>query len=99
MTQDAEDTRIPLNTLARIFEVAVFEHDDTRITEQALELSSEYLRMFVREALLRANEDRENPKDGDNLKNGTNIVQNQLIGDVLDTQHLENIAGLLVLDF
>ena len=94
-----EETRIPLNTLARIFETAAFEHKETKITEQALELSSEYLRMFVREAILRANEDRENPKEQDKVKGDNGIVQNQLIDDVLDTQHLENIAGLLVLDF
>lgn len=96
MTQ--QETKIPLDTIARIFETAVFEHTDTRITEQALELSSEYLKMFVREAILRANEDRENPKDVQ-LKNSDGLVQNQLISDVLDTQHLENISGLLLLDF
>lgn len=96
MTEE-EETKIPITTLSRLFQTAVFEHDDTRITQQTLELSSEYLKMFIREAILRANEVRENPKDATE-ENGA-ALQNQLISDVLDTQHLEEIAGLLVLDF
>lgn len=98
MTSEQE-TKIPITTLSRLFQAAVFEHDDTRITQQTLELSSEYLKMFIRESILRANEARENPKDAENKDEGANVLQNQLISDVLDTQHLEEIAGLLVLDF
>jgi hypothetical protein len=90
-----EETKIPLTTLKRLFQTAVFEHDDTRITEQALELSSEYLRMFIREAVLRANEARVGTSNDDD--NG--VVTEQLVSDVLDTQHLDEIAGLLLLDF
>lgn len=98
MTEE-EETKIPITTLSRLFQTAVFEHDDTRITQQTLELSSEYLKMFIREAILRANEVRETPKDAIGEDNGAAALQNQLISDVLDTQHLEEIAGLLVLDF
>ncbi len=94
-----EETKIPITTLSRLFQTAVFEHDDTRITQQTLELSSEYLKMFIREAILRANEVRENPKDIEEKETDGAALQNQLISDVLDTQHLEEIAGLLVLDF
>ncbi len=55
--------------------------------------------MFIREAILRANEVRENPKDIEGKETDGAALQNQLISDVLDTQHLEEIAGLLVLDF
>ncbi|CCH44204.1 hypothetical protein BN7_3763 [Wickerhamomyces ciferrii] len=93
-----EETKIPITTLSRLFQTAVFEHEDSKITQQTLELSSEYLKMFIREAILRANDVRENPKDAIN-KGDSDALQNQLIGDVLDAQHLEEIAGLLVLDF
>lgn len=80
---------IPITTIARVFETAVFDSEDTKITKGTLQLSSEYLKMFIREAILRANEDREAK-----IKNGEEEDDK-----VLDVQHLENISGLLVMDF
>ncbi|KAH3680491.1 hypothetical protein WICMUC_000279 [Wickerhamomyces mucosus] len=85
---------IPITTISRLFQTVVFTEEDTRITQQTLELSSEYLKMFVREAILRANEARINQ----NKNEGRNLGE-KLIDDVLDTEHLSEIAGLLVLDF
>lgn len=90
-----EETKIPLSTLSRLLHTAVFEHEDTRLSNQTLGLSAEYLRMFIREAVLRANEARlQREVDGEE-----GIVAGQLVSDVLDTQHLDEIAGMLVLDF
>lgn len=90
-----DDSQIPLDTLSRLFHLAVFEHDDTRLSHRTLELSSEYLRMFIREAVLRANETRiARVQDGEDT-----VITEQLLSDVLDTKHLDEIAGMLVLDF
>ncbi|CEP23340.1 unnamed protein product [Cyberlindnera jadinii] len=90
-----DETTIPLNTLSRLFHVAVFEHDDTRITQQTLEMSAEYLRMFIREAVLRANETRISRAQGGE----DSAVTEQPVSDVLDTRDLDDIAGMMVLDF
>lgn len=49
---------IPIVTLARIFQDVSFRKENTRITSNTLKLSSEYIRLFIKEALIRSNEER-----------------------------------------
>lgn len=69
---------IPPETVARVFQEVAFRRPNTRISSKAVALSTEYLRLFVEEAVLRANEQRktEEPSstvDGiDNVDNGDN---------------------------
>ncbi|CDR38719.1 CYFA0S02e04918g1_1 [Cyberlindnera fabianii] len=87
-----EEPSIPKTTLSRLLQTIIFENEDTRITEQTLDLSAEYLRTFIREAVLRANEARESGVQA-------TTSDGEPAADVLDVQHLEEIAGMLVLDF
>lgn len=50
---------IPLATVARVFHDVAFKNDDTRVTAPTVAVSAEYIRLFVREAVLRANAQRE----------------------------------------
>lgn len=86
---------IPITTISRLFQTVAFEHDDTRITKQTLQLTAEYLKMFVREAILRADEARANA----NSYKEPGQMPNTETTDCLDVSHLEEISGLLVLDF
>ncbi|OBA19639.1 hypothetical protein METBIDRAFT_46243 [Metschnikowia bicuspidata var. bicuspidata NRRL YB-4993] len=45
-------------TIARVFSEVSFSNASTRITSSAVALSAEYIRLFVREAILRANAQR-----------------------------------------
>lgn len=45
-------------TVARAFHETAFKKPNTRITDTAMALSTEYLRLFINEAVLRANEER-----------------------------------------
>lgn len=49
---------IPPETVARVFQDVAFRRPNTRISAKAVALSTEYLRLFVEEAVLRANEQR-----------------------------------------
>ncbi|CAI5756226.1 unnamed protein product [Candida verbasci] len=49
---------IPIETIARIFKELSFKNKDTRITLNTLESSSEYIKLFINEAILRSNEIR-----------------------------------------
>lgn len=49
---------VPPSTIARVFSEVSFSKDNTRITSSAVGLSAEYIRLFVREAVLRANAQR-----------------------------------------
>ncbi|ODV98519.1 hypothetical protein PACTADRAFT_31908 [Pachysolen tannophilus NRRL Y-2460] len=137
--EQEQEPQFSTTALARIFHTVAFENGDTRITNRTLELSAEYLRMFTREAILRANEVRiqesiknnnkfkvelannvtnkkekrptaadheddmnqhsvdEDDDDDDTDRNGGS--GQELIGDVLDTRHLQDVSGLLLLDF
>lgn len=46
------------STIARVFSEVSFNKDNTRITSSAVGLSAEYIRLFVREAVLRTNAQR-----------------------------------------
>ncbi|EGW33714.1 uncharacterized protein SPAPADRAFT_59080 [Spathaspora passalidarum NRRL Y-27907] len=61
-----EDTpTIPVATIARIFRELSFKNDSTRITMDTLELSSEYIKLFINEAIIRSNQERLD--EGDSL--------------------------------
>ena len=49
---------IPVTTIARLFKELSFKDPQTRITLSTLELSSEYIKLFINEAIIRANEER-----------------------------------------
>ncbi|CDK29258.1 unnamed protein product [Kuraishia capsulata CBS 1993] len=49
---------IPKVLLARLFQTAAFEDDATRISSKTVECCTEYLRLFVKEAVIRSNEAR-----------------------------------------
>ncbi|VEU23949.1 DEKNAAC105116 [Brettanomyces naardenensis] len=96
-----DDRRIDPTTIARLFHTVSFpDPDNTRITKKTLELVSEYIRLFMDEAIVRADEYRVEEKkrltDSYETGEGVGLVEG---GGVLDVKHLEAIAGLLVLDF
>ncbi|KAK6453697.1 uncharacterized protein RJT20DRAFT_62509 [Scheffersomyces xylosifermentans] len=59
-TEENSLTGIPITTIARLFKEVAFKdvNGDTRITLSTLKLSSEYIRLFINEAIIRANEER-----------------------------------------
>ncbi|KAG7663774.1 uncharacterized protein J8A68_002634 [[Candida] subhashii] len=55
---------IPLATIARIFKELSFKDPTTTITISTLDLSSEYIKLFINEAILRSNEERIKQNNG-----------------------------------
>lgn len=55
---ETNESNIPTETIARLFHTVAFKEKNTRITEKTLMLSSEYIRLFINEALIRSNEER-----------------------------------------
>lgn len=55
---ETNESNIPAATIARLFHTVAFKDRNTRITEKTLMLSSEYMRLFINEALIRSNEER-----------------------------------------
>lgn len=60
-----DSASIPISTIARLFQTAAFKSEKTRITQNTLQLSSEYIKLFINEALIRSNEER--LAEGDSL--------------------------------
>lgn len=59
MTDDEQrDAMIPISTIARIFKEVSFKDEKTRITQNTLHLSTEYIKLFINEAIIRSNEER-----------------------------------------
>lgn len=58
MNDQNKEEGVSLAVIARLFKSLSFKNDNTRITKKTLELSSEYIRLFIHEALLRSNEAR-----------------------------------------
>ncbi|KAK6461297.1 CENP-S associating centromere protein X-domain-containing protein [Scheffersomyces coipomensis] len=56
--KDQSQINIPITTIARIFRELSFKQQNTRITLNSLELSSQYINLFINEAILRSNEER-----------------------------------------
>lgn len=61
-------------TVARVFHETAFKNPNTRITDTAIALSTEYLRLFINEAVLRANEERANEAPVTEIDGIDNIV-------------------------
>jgi hypothetical protein len=78
----------PTKLVNRIMQES-FANPNTRINADALAVVAEYLRLYTREAIWRAGQERE--------KNGT--VAGMLTRGVLEVEDLERIAGPLNLDF
>lgn len=57
MTEEPEPTFSTV-AISRLFHTVLFSNEDTRISQKTVQLCGEYLRMFTREAILRANEVR-----------------------------------------
>ena len=68
---------IPVTTIARLFKELSFKDPQTRITLSTLELSSEYIKLFINEAIIRANEER--------IDEGDTLVQIDGIDNVTST--------------
>lgn len=130
---------IPAATIARVFQEVSFKDPQTLVSAPAIVLSSEYIRLFVREAVLRANEQRvaeletapkvedeemipaektHNNEEKENIDRGIDddeqgdeedfsnrelgvSIQLELppVNDALETRHLAEISGLLLMDF
>jgi hypothetical protein len=82
-------TPIPPPLLARLLQEG-FEDDKTRIQRGAMELTSKYLEIFVREAIARAQHERRDANKG----GGGGISDG-----FLQVEDLEKLAPQLVLDF
>ncbi|RLV90563.1 hypothetical protein JA1_004465 [Spathaspora sp. JA1] len=140
MSNNQDPPSIPVATIAKIFRELSFKNDSTRITLNTLELSSEYIKLFINEAIIRSNQERIEEGDSltkvDGIDNVTRTQENTtaatgnidefsddefededipeddaftntynqpstntLTNDSLDSRHLNNVAGVLVLDF
>lgn len=55
---DNDAANIPIPTIARLFQTVAFRNENTRITQKTLQLSSEYIKLFINEAMVRSNEER-----------------------------------------
>ena len=75
------EQEIPLKTIARIFKELSFKSSNTRITLSTLELSSEYIKLFINEAIIRANEER--------LDEGDSLVKIDGIDNVTQYPNIE----------
>lgn len=57
-TNVAPEPSISIETIARLFRDVSFKNKSSRITHQSLELSKEYISLFIEEAITRSNEER-----------------------------------------
>ncbi|EER30432.1 predicted protein [Candida tropicalis MYA-3404] len=90
------EQEIPLKTIARIFKELSFKSSNTRITLSTLELSSEYIKLFINEAIIRANEERLDEGDSlvkidgiDNVTQYPNIEEDQEEVNVEDIEDFD----------
>lgn len=74
------DSLVNLKTISRLFHGVAFKNEETRISENTLQMSAQYIRLFINEAIMRSNEVRIaegqeiNQVDGiDNVENARNI--------------------------
>lgn len=86
---DQSDIKFPINTLVRILkEEALQAPDKTKITKQAVEGLSQYLDVFVKEAIWRSYKQLEQEQ-----------LQGQQGEMALDIDQLRAVSSNLVLDF
>ncbi|EPY51257.1 CENP-X protein [Schizosaccharomyces cryophilus OY26] len=87
---EQENERLSLNTLARILTLYFNSEKGTKITPSALELITQYIRIYTKEAVCRAYEE----------KKRSSITLNDQDDIILELEDLENgIAAQLALDF
>ncbi|KAK9456194.1 CENP-S associating centromere protein X-domain-containing protein [Dipodascopsis uninucleata] len=91
-----------IKTLARLM-AEYFEYPDTRISATAIDASTEYLRIFTREAVWRTEKTlKETEKQNNNIKSESGIPSSSSSSTrarTMEARDLEKIAGTLVLDF
>lgn len=96
-SKDPENATFSQETVHRIFNNSSFKKDDTRISNDALKCTTEYLRIFTREAIWRSDQARQNARQGtDNLKE---IKTSTPTSNVLEESDLNEIKANLKLDF
>ncbi|AGO13490.1 AaceriACL158Wp [[Ashbya] aceris (nom. inval.)] len=88
----SQEPAIPTDTIARLFQTCSFTQDSTKITEDAITLVERYMKLFIREAVLRSLENKEKVKQE---KRADSFAE----GPVLQHTDLEEISGVLILDF
>lgn len=81
-TDNDKPNEIPIATIGRLFQTVAFKNGNTRISQKALELSSEYIKLFLSEALIRSNEER--------LAEGDSLTQVDGIDNLNRPRELEN---------
>lgn len=54
----SEHDTINGKTISRLFHQVAFKNGDTRLSEKSLQLSSQYIRLFINEAIQRSNDER-----------------------------------------
>lgn len=86
--EEAALTTYPTKLIGRIFQ-DTFESKSTRVSADALAVVTEYLRIYTREAIWRASQEK--------AKNNT--VAGALGAGTLEVEDLERITGHLTLDF
>ncbi|KAG7695954.1 hypothetical protein KL930_003622 [Ogataea haglerorum] len=94
--------RIDATTIARLFHTVAFDDKSIKISHKTLLLVSEYIRLFTSEAIVRSNVERleERQRDTERYRVDVDDRADEKQQDaVLDTRHLEAVAGLLTLDF
>lgn len=89
-------TQLEVATVSRIFRDLSFQNSDTKITEKTLKLSSEYIHLFINEAIVRSKEERLNEMNAINNDDDTMTRYHDI---TLDSTVLAKVAGILILDF
>ena len=86
--EETPPTTYPTKLIGRILQ-ETFESQNTRISADALTVVTEYLRIYTREAIWRASQE----------KSKNNTVAGTLGAGLLEVEDLERITGPLTLDF
>ncbi|CCE63772.1 hypothetical protein TPHA_0F02910 [Tetrapisispora phaffii CBS 4417] len=106
MNEEELDGPIPKDTIARILQLESFG-EETRISAESVGILQKYMELFVREAVLRSIENREQKQSNiEALKKAPakanpdqlQTFQHSFNGIELTHEDLEEISGLLLLD-
>ncbi|QLQ79165.1 hypothetical protein HG537_0B05130 [Torulaspora globosa] len=85
---------IPRETIGLLLEIGAFEHGTTKITEETVGMLQKYMEIFVREAVLRSQVNKEQVKKEQDVVYGKRDAKEI----ILTHEDLENVTGLLLLD-
>jgi hypothetical protein len=86
--EEIQPTTYPTKLIGRILQ-DTFESQNTRISADALTVVAEYLRIYTREAIWRASQE----------KTKASTVAGTIGSGLLEVEDLERITGPLTLDF